>query len=170
MTLERIQQLIDTGRLDPSQPITIRRLFEAGGFSKTKDGVKVIAGPRSFIFGATNNGKSAPLLILASRFSRAAIERIEEVGGIAVSVYHSAAALRAILRPRPSNQGLIGLAPVSLRERLFYESRQARGYLNPEILERLRTLYPTFTQEYQISPPTTIPYRPPIPILGVNGH
>ena len=43
MNLGRIQHLIDTDRIDPSKPITLKTLYDAG-IQNLQDGVKILAG------------------------------------------------------------------------------------------------------------------------------
>jgi hypothetical protein len=42
VNLGRIQNLIDAGRLDPSKPITLKSLFDAG-IENLQDGIKILA-------------------------------------------------------------------------------------------------------------------------------
>ena len=43
VNLGRIQNLIDTGRIDPARPITLKSLYDAG-IQNLQDGVKILGG------------------------------------------------------------------------------------------------------------------------------
>ena len=48
INLGRLQHLIDTGRIDPSQPITVKSLYDAG-ITNLQDGVKILAGVQQYV-------------------------------------------------------------------------------------------------------------------------
>lgn len=43
LNLDRLQQWIDQGRIDPSQPITMKELHKSRCLHGVKDGVKLLA-------------------------------------------------------------------------------------------------------------------------------
>ncbi len=71
VNLERLQQAIDAGRLDPAQAVTEKTLSEAGIVNKVRDGVRLLA----------NGELKAKLSIEVHGASKAAIAAIEAAGG-----------------------------------------------------------------------------------------
>ncbi len=71
VNLERIQQAIDAGRLDPAQPVNAETLKAAGVIRRAKDGIRILGG------GALT---SAVTLDVAGA-SGPAIEAIQKAGG-----------------------------------------------------------------------------------------
>lgn len=141
--MERVQHLINTGRLDATRPITLKSFFDAG-VNGIKDGVKILAGGHHHF--------STPIEIHATRFTKTAIRAIEEAGGKSVAVYHSEDGLRQLKDPerfwrKNPEKALMPLeAPVRLKERLFYSRPENRGYLAPEVSSDLTA---EFRQRYQ---------------------
>ncbi|KAF2838259.1 ribosomal protein L15 [Patellaria atrata CBS 101060] len=90
LNLDRVQDWIDQGRLDPSRPITIKELHESRCLHGIKDGVKLLA---------RNADKlTTPITILVSRASTAAISAIESAGGTISTRYYSRTSITPILR------------------------------------------------------------------------
>ncbi|TAQ84263.1 hypothetical protein B7494_g7415 [Chlorociboria aeruginascens] len=90
INLDRIQQWIDQGRLDPTRPITLKELAESRCLHGIKDGVKLLA-----------RGKEAlktPINILVSRASATAIEAIEAVGGKVTTRYYTKQSIKRLLK------------------------------------------------------------------------
>lgn len=145
MNLDRVQHLVETGRLDPSKPITLKAFMDAG-INGIKDGLKILAGGHQHF--------RLPLELHATRFTRTAIEAIEAVGGRAVAVYHSESGLRQMRDPerfwrkRPEEALKPLEAPSRLKDRLFYSQAKNRGYLAPEINT---TLTEEFKQRYKLT-------------------
>lgn len=48
LNLDRLQQWIDQGRIDPSRPITMKELHQSRCLHGVKDGVKLLARVSSF--------------------------------------------------------------------------------------------------------------------------
>lgn len=90
VNLDSIQQWIDTGRLDPSKPITPRELIRSGAAGwRPRDGIKLLA-----------RGKEAlktPVHIVVSRASAAAIEAIEAAGGRVVTRFYTKASIKRLV-------------------------------------------------------------------------
>jgi large subunit ribosomal protein L15 len=90
VNLDRIQEWINQGRLDPSRPITVRELAKSRCIHGVKDGVKLLA----------RGGKDAltqPINIVVSRASATAIEAIEAAGGTITTRFYTRHAIRRIL-------------------------------------------------------------------------
>lgn len=142
LNVDRIQHLIDTGRLDASTPITLKSFIDAG-INVSLDGLKVLGGGKAHL--------RQPIEIHATRFTKGAIQAIEAVGGKVLAVYHSAEGIRQLRNPvryakkHPELASLPLEAPNGLRERLFYSSENGRGYLAPGSV-----LSPEFKKVYQI--------------------
>ncbi|KAK7529456.1 mitochondrial 54S ribosomal protein uL15m [Phyllosticta citribraziliensis] len=90
LNLDRVQDWIDQGRLDPSKPITMKELHDSRCLHGVKDGVKLLARGADQI--------RTPIRIIVSRASAAAIEAVENVGGKVVTRYYSEACLRRVLK------------------------------------------------------------------------
>ncbi len=90
VNLDRLQQWIDAGRLDPTKPITPRELIRSGIIGRTfKDGIKLLArGDEKF---------KTPIDILVSRASATAIKAIEAAGGKITTRYYTKEALRRLV-------------------------------------------------------------------------
>lgn len=135
---------MDTGRLDPALPITLKSFLDAG-LSSIKDGIKVLGGGHQHF--------RVPLEIHATRFTQSAIRSIEEAGGRAVAVHHSDTGLRQLAnserfaRKHPAEAERPLEMPKGARERLFYSQDKNRGYLSPKIRP---TLSDEFKQRYQV--------------------
>ncbi|GAA6043906.1 hypothetical protein JCM8097_004100 [Rhodosporidiobolus ruineniae] len=126
LNLERLQHWIDTGRIDPSQPITMRELYETRCVHGVKDGVKLLGDGAEYL--TTPN-----LHIEVSKASQSAIAAIEALGGSLVARYENRLTLRALLRPTSflvKGRQLPGKAdPVDRRSLLYYSNPKHRGYL-----------------------------------------
>ena len=72
LNLAKLQDWIDQGRLDPTQPINMRHLLESNVCGKIKHGVKLLASGADKL--------TSPVTIEVSRASRAAIEAVEAAG------------------------------------------------------------------------------------------
>lgn len=90
INLNRIQQWIDQGRLDSSQPITLKELCESRCLHGIKDGVKLLARGKEEL--------KTPINILVSRASAAAIEAVEAAGGKVTTRFYTKHSIRRLLR------------------------------------------------------------------------
>lgn len=91
INLDRIQEWINQGRIDPSQPITVRELAKSRCIHGVKDGVKLLA----------RGGQSAltqPINIVVSRASASAIEAVEAAGGSITTRFYTRHAIRRIMK------------------------------------------------------------------------
>lgn len=127
INLDRIQNFIDSGRLDASKPITMRELYRTGAFGTMKYGVKILAGKNP------NRDFTAKLNITATKASTDAIKRIEELGGSFESVYYTPFNLRVLSRPeatlRKYGRIPIKAEPVDRKNIEYYRNPENRGYL-----------------------------------------
>lgn len=71
VSLDRIDQAIEAGRLDPAQPINVETLKAAGVIKRVKDGVRLLGGA----------APKRKLTIDVTGASRPAIEAVEKAGG-----------------------------------------------------------------------------------------
>jgi large subunit ribosomal protein L15 len=147
VNLGTIQMYIDMQRLDPTVPITITSLKEAGVFkaNAVKDGVKLLASGKEML--------KQPLDIRVNRASAAAIAAVEAIpGGTVTSIHANQLALRTLLRPEKyatatststhSENDTEQLSPRPSRPKHarpppklqpYYTSWDKRGYLNPAV-------------------------------------
>jgi large subunit ribosomal protein L15 len=107
VNLNKIQHWINNGRLDPSQPITLKELARSRCVHGVgKDGVKLLARGKQELSTAIN--------IVVSRASAAAIEAVENAGGKVVTRYYTDFAIKKIRKgemdPIHSLQSRIALA------------------------------------------------------------
>jgi large subunit ribosomal protein L15 len=90
INLNRIQEWINQGRLDPTKPITLKELAKSRCLHGVKDGVKLLARGKEEL--------KTPINILVSRASAAAIEAVEAVGGKVTTRYYTKPAIRRLLK------------------------------------------------------------------------
>ena len=112
------------------------------------------------------------MTIEASRFSHCAIARIEQLGGIAASVYHDARGLRQLIRPEsikihPSLPRPPLMPPMTFKERLLYSQWEHRGYLNTTVREKLRQADPTLEGRYLMVEPVQPLNKPVIDLRRI---
>ncbi|KAK2745239.1 YmL10 [Myotisia sp. PD_48] len=90
VNLDRLQEWINQGRIDPSQPITLRELVKTRCIHGIKDGVKLLArgGPEAL---------KQPITIVVSRASASAIAAVEAAGGSITTRYYTRHAIKRIL-------------------------------------------------------------------------
>ena len=144
LPLDRIQWLIESGRLDPDKVITTKTMFDLG--IRVKDGIMV-----------TDDGSSyfkSKIRIHASCFSPEAIECIEQFGGEAVTVFFKTERdLRMHLRPERFTLLTKFAAPERETDQLASFSYSQRGYLNPTILKRLYEQDSYIIREFELLRP-----------------
>ncbi|KAL8700291.1 MAG: hypothetical protein Q9224_001028 [Gallowayella concinna] len=147
LNLEKVQSWVDQGRLNPSEPITVRELAKSGCVSQVKDGVKLLAkGSEKLTF---------PLHIVASRASASAIEAVEAAGGSVTTRYYTPQSIERIIKgktdPIHSLQSQIALPveklgkqkeypvrlpdPTSRKDIEYYRDPAHRGYLSHHLEE-----------------------------------
>jgi len=90
VNLDRLQYLINKGRLDPSKTITMKHLFDAGQI-RVPEGVKILAKrPDRF---------NTKVDLEVTDVSEAARKRIEELGGSVKRVWYNPRSMVALLKP-----------------------------------------------------------------------
>jgi large subunit ribosomal protein L15 len=103
VNLDRVQEAIDEGRLNPDIPITMKTLKDARVVNKIEDGVKLLARvARPSIRYLWVQGKDMlkqPIQIYASRASKEAIQTIESAGGRFTAVYYNKLGLQYLVNP-----------------------------------------------------------------------
>jgi large subunit ribosomal protein L15 len=90
VNLNRIQEWINQGRLDPTKPITVKELAESRCLHGVKDGVKVLARGKEEL--------KTPINLLVSRASAAAIESIESAGGSVTTRFYTKESIKRLLK------------------------------------------------------------------------
>jgi len=110
INLNKIQYWINAGRLDPSQPITLKELASSRCIHGVrKDGVKLLARGKEEL--------TTPINIIVSRASAEAINAVEKAGGSVTTRYYTDFAVKKIRKgemdPIHSLQSRIVLAPES---------------------------------------------------------
>ncbi|BFZ54277.1 YmL10 [Savitreella phatthalungensis] len=121
INLDRIQQWIDLGRLDPSQPITIKALADSRALHGVKDGVKLLARGAGYF--------RTPVTVDVTKASASAIKRVEALGGKVTCTYRNALALRAHLKPHVFSILPKSAMPIKRKDIEYYTSHEKRGYL-----------------------------------------
>lgn len=89
VNLDRLQEWIDAGRIDPTQRITVKELVESRLIGNPRDGVKLLARGKETL--------RQPLDILVSRASASAIETVEAAGGKILTRFYTKHSIRNIL-------------------------------------------------------------------------
>lgn len=93
INLDRLIQFIIRGRIDPTKPITIKTMYDAGIFRKIKHGVKILGGGASSL--------KIPLHIEATAVSESAKKAILDAGGTIKRIYFNKVYLRYYLQVFP---------------------------------------------------------------------
>ena len=125
LNLRQLQQWIDMGRIDASQPITMKTLLDAGIVGRSiGQGIKLLGtGAERFV---------APIHIEVSAASASAISAVEKAGGVLTTKYYSRLALRALLKPEKFDVIPREAKPSPKRIKPFL-SWEKRGYLSQEV-------------------------------------
>lgn len=90
INLNRIQDWIDQGRLDPTRPITLKELADSRCLHGVKDGVKLLARGKEEL--------KTPINIMVSRASATAIEAVEALGGTVTTRFYTKPAIKRLLK------------------------------------------------------------------------
>ncbi|OJJ49817.1 hypothetical protein ASPZODRAFT_139175 [Penicilliopsis zonata CBS 506.65] len=91
VNLDRIQEWIDQGRIDPTRPITVRELVQSRCIHQVKDGVKVLGRGGEGVL-------KQPIHLVVSRVSESAIAAIETAGGSVTTRYYTRSSIARILK------------------------------------------------------------------------
>ncbi|BCR86301.1 mitochondrial 54S ribosomal protein uL15m [Aspergillus chevalieri] len=88
--LDRIQEWIDQGRIDPTRPITVRELAQSRCIHQPKEGVKLLGRGGEGIL-------KQPIHIVVSRASASAIAAVEAAGGSVTTRFYTRSAIVRIM-------------------------------------------------------------------------
>ncbi|KAI8943058.1 hypothetical protein NX059_001094 [Plenodomus lindquistii] len=119
INLDRIQEWIDQGRLDPTKPITMKELAKSRCIHGVKrNGVKLLArNPEQL---------KTPIHLIVSRASAEAIARVEELGGSVTTRFYSPTSIKRVLRgdshPAISIQASPDLVTLAAQKPAFIDS------------------------------------------------
>eukprot|EP01112_Ceratiomyxa_fruticulosa_P003192 TRINITY_DN13564_c0_g1_i1.p1 TRINITY_DN13564_c0_g1~~TRINITY_DN13564_c0_g1_i1.p1 ORF type:complete len:258 (+),score=53.68 TRINITY_DN13564_c0_g1_i1:913-1686(+) len=91
LNLSKLQHYIEAGRIDPTQTITMKTLYDANILQKVPQGVKLLSSGRDRF--------TYPLDIEMTDCSALAREAVERVGGTVKLVYYNKLGMRALLKP-----------------------------------------------------------------------
>lgn len=151
VNLDKLQDWINQGRIDPNQRITPKELIDSKLVGSIKDGIKLLArGGRDSL--------KQPLDIITSKASLGAIEAIERAGGKITTRYYTKMSLRRLLKgemehtdkPLPQGQQYVEEVldearvkrwkyrlpdPTSREDIEYYRDPAHRGYLSHQIKE-----------------------------------
>ncbi|ETS75726.1 hypothetical protein PFICI_12670 [Pestalotiopsis fici W106-1] len=98
VNLDKLQEWIDQGRIDPTKQITPKEIIQSNLVGSIKDGVKILAR------GATT--LKQPIDVMVSRVSAAAIEAIEKAGGKVVTRYYTRQSIKRLVEGKSVNTDL----------------------------------------------------------------
>lgn len=151
VNLDKLQDWINQGRIDPTKKITPKELIESRLVGSVKDGIKILArGGRNSI--------RQPLDIVVSKASAGAIEAIETAGGKIVTRYYTKLSMRRLLtgesvhseEPLPVGKEFVEAVvnqarkqgfryrlpdPTSREDIEYYRDPAHRGYLSHQLKE-----------------------------------
>eukprot|EP00695_Tsukubamonas_globosa_P002695 TRINITY_DN388_c0_g1_i1.p1 TRINITY_DN388_c0_g1~~TRINITY_DN388_c0_g1_i1.p1 ORF type:complete len:240 (+),score=72.55 TRINITY_DN388_c0_g1_i1:59-778(+) len=121
VNLSTIQHWIDTGRINASEPITMKTLFDCGILNKVEwPGIKLLGdGAESF---------NIPINIEVARASLSAIAAVERAGGNVTCAYYNKLNLRAHLKPEKFRTIPKRATPPPKLIK-YYSQPEIRGYL-----------------------------------------
>ncbi|KAF6834214.1 50S ribosomal protein L15 [Colletotrichum musicola] len=148
VNLDKLQEWIDAGRLDPTKQITVKEIIESGLVGTVKDGIKLL--------GRGKGDLRQPVDIMVSRASASAIEAVEAAGGKILTRYYTKQSIKQLLRgqsestDKPLPQGrehveaVLAAArskpfmyrlpdPTSRTEFEYYRDPAHRGYLSYQL-------------------------------------
>lgn len=109
VNLDRIQSWIDQGRLDPTQPITVKELAKSRCLHGVKDGVKLLARGKEQL--------KTPINVLVSRASAEAISAVEALGGKVTTRYYTKESIKRVIRGESESSFTpLDYTPVSTEE------------------------------------------------------
>lgn len=131
LSLDKIQYLIDIGRIKNCQFITPDILYDAG-ITRLNHGL--------IITGSSSTFKTENIAIIASLFDDNSIKQIENYGGFPISVYLNINGWRKLTRPqvfKSIDNSFLQHPPPTWKERVFYSNYQNRAYLNTQYRDSL---------------------------------
>ncbi|ORX40696.1 ribosomal protein L18e/L15P [Kockovaella imperatae] len=128
LSIAKIQKWIHQGRIDPTQPITIRTVIK----SNVVHGIGTHAGVK--LLGTVDESLPLPSLnISMSKFTMAAGRAIIKAGGTCTAVYHNRLSLMQELRPHKFiGREITPAKPVRRKDIEYYTDATKFGYLANE--------------------------------------
>lgn len=122
LNLNKLQYLIDSGRVDASQPINMHTLYWSGAVGKIEHGVKLLADG--------NDWFRSKVLIEVSKASSEAIKSVEKHGGSIVTAHYNRLGLQVLLKPwKFAGRPLPRRALPKKKLMAYYLNPENRGYL-----------------------------------------
>ncbi|KAI0127564.1 ribosomal protein L18e/L15P [Xylariales sp. AK1849] len=98
VNLDKLQDWIDQGRIDPSKQITPKELIQSKLLGSIKDGVKLLARGAFTL--------KQPVDIMVSRASASAIEAVEQAGGKIITRYYTRQSIKRLVEGKSMNTAL----------------------------------------------------------------
>lgn len=95
VNIDKLQEWIDLGRIDPTKQITPRELIRSNLVGSIKDGIKLL--------GRGSDVLKQPIDIVVSRASASAIEGVEKAGGKIVTRYYTKDSIRRLVQGKSIN-------------------------------------------------------------------
>ena len=122
LNLDVLQKAIDSGRIDPTQKITMKTLVDVGLIKTVEHGVKLLG----------RGTLTHKVDIEVTQTSASAIKAVEAAGGSVKAVYYTPLALRAHLKPEKFELPVKSPRPPP-KLLSYYTSEEKRGYLSPQV-------------------------------------
>ncbi|KAK7966479.1 mitochondrial 54S ribosomal protein uL15m [Apiospora aurea] len=98
VNLDKLQDWIDAGRIDPTQQITPKELIQSNLIGSIKDGIKLL--------GRGADVLKQPIDIIVSRASASAIDAVEKAGGKIVTRYYTKQSIKRLVQGKSMNTDL----------------------------------------------------------------
>jgi large subunit ribosomal protein L15 len=140
ISLERIQYLVDTGRIESNGTITMKTLKDAGVIHNVKfPGVKLLSkGAENF---------KSKIDIEVPRASKSAIQLIEQNGGSIRCIYYNKKSLLMLLKGYPREEVIQSMAIPPPKLYKYYLREDVRGYLSQAVSTNRFDLVPDHEEE-----------------------
>tara|TARA_B100000780_G_scaffold15041_1_gene10011 strand:- start:117 stop:842 length:726 start_codon:yes stop_codon:yes gene_type:complete len=129
LNLSTLQDWIEQGRINATQLITMKEIYDSGLCNGIKHGVKLL--------GSGSEHFTSKINIEVSQASLSAIKAVEEQGGEITTVYHNRLGLRALLKPHKFEGRLLprrAKPPPKLME--YYTNDEKRGEFSQLIQQK----------------------------------
>ncbi|KAI9223887.1 ribosomal protein L18e/L15P [Blastocladiella britannica] len=164
VNLDKLQRWIDVGRIDASQVITMKELYDARLVHSVKDGVKLLGDGAAYL--------RTPVKIEVTQASTSAIKAVEAVGGTVTAVYFNPLGLRALVKPSKFRVLPRRAEPTSTREIDYYASPANRGYLalgtTPTFPAPTATFWRQMGKPIQYASPAMAPIKPTLALIAAR--
>ncbi|KAK7756268.1 YmL10 [Diatrype stigma] len=97
VNVDKLQDWIDAGRIDPTKPITPKELHQSNLVGTIRDGIKLLGR------GGAEGTLKQPINIVVSRASASAIAAVEQAGGRIMTRYYTKAAIQRLVEGKSVN-------------------------------------------------------------------